>query len=93
MAVFTLFKQKTLSKLFSVKIVTKCLPILPTVFGKCCDPVVGVSSPASFGGEVILGVDLGERTSVPSAPPLSLFCLLTLSAWFRELGQLHCVRH
>lgn len=32
------FKQK-LSKLFSVKIVTKCLLILPSVFDKCCDPV------------------------------------------------------
>lgn len=37
---------------FSVKIVTKCLLILPNVFGKCCDPIVG-TSPASFEGEVI----------------------------------------
>lgn len=51
MAVCTLFKQK-FSKLFSVKIVTKCLLILPSVFGKCCDPVVGISPPASSEGEV-----------------------------------------
>lgn len=46
MAVCTLFKQKHF-KLFSVKIVTKCLLNLPTVFGKCCDPIVGISPPAS----------------------------------------------
>lgn len=76
MAVCPLFKQK-LCKLFSVKIVTKCLLILPTVFGKCCDPVVGISPLSSFEGEVILGVDLGEQVSVP--PPLLFLCLLILS--------------
>lgn len=77
MAVCTLFKQK-LSKLFSVNIVTKCLLILPNVCGKCCDPVVGISPPASFEGEVILGVDWRKLVSVQLLPPLLFLCLLIL---------------
>jgi hypothetical protein len=77
MAVCTLFNQK-LSKLFSVKIVTKCLLILPDVLGKCCDPVVGISPPASSEGEVILGVDWREPVSVWLLPPLLFLCLLIL---------------
>lgn len=39
------------------------------MFGKCCDPVVG-TSPDS-GGEVVLGIDSGERVFVPSHLPSS----------------------
>lgn len=42
----------------------------PNVFSECCDPLVGISSPDSFGGKVVLGLIWGERIFDPS----HLFC-------------------
>lgn len=89
MAVCTLFKQK-LSKLFSVKTVTKCLLILPYVFGKCCDPVVGTSPPASTVGEGILGVDW-RSWYLSCSCHLSCFSACYIVCVIQRTGQLHCV--
>lgn len=54
------------------------------MFGECCDPIVGISSD-SFGGKVVLGIDLGGADFCPIPPPLCFsacrYCLCGSEHW------------
>lgn len=55
------------------------------VFSECCDPVVGLSPPDSFGGEMVLGIDLGGAGVCPIPPP-SVSLLVNIVCVAQRIG-------